>query len=345
MEKYKFIHSIIEFAVKNGIRYIADNSKRGVRNLLDLGGYFASGRFQKSFYDIAHEILNNEDSFYYDKIEDLVKNTNLDTLANFGINLGYNSLTYGANIIREVEREFNYRIPWTIVFDFREKSKNHLTKNEMLNVINIGKSYGIYCYIILMDNNDILLDLCPIIRNNTDCAFSIVVNPKIITDKAILEMSMLTNLCFLIIINDLPEDELINSLNCLRKYKCLYGGCYFYDDKNFLNITLDSTLSNKLISIQANFVMMIRKPTCTEEIGKKIYDYIYQSRFNTFSPAFMIDFYGDLKRVGNIIFEIPKEAHFIGIDSVGQISLFDLENKTKYNIRTNSIEEVLDITI
>lgn len=343
MEKYKFMHTIIELAVKNGIRYIADNPKRGIRNLLDLGEYFASGGFQKSFFDIVHEILINEQSFYYDKIEDIVKNTSHDIIANFGINIGYNSFTYGANIIREKEKELNYKIPWTIVFDFRKVKEEHLTIDEISNVIEKGKSVGIYCYIILLDYNDILADLCPIIKNNNDCAFSVVISPRIITEKLIFSISGITNLCFFIIIDETVEDELQNSISYLRKEKCLYGGCYYYNNDNFSFITEDEKISKKLLSMNANFAMMIQKPACSKEIFKNIYDYIYKSRFKTNSPAFIIDLYGDLNRIGNIISEIPKKSHFISIDTIGQISLSNLENNTKYNIRTSSFEEILNI--
>ncbi len=57
-------------------------------------------------------ILTSEDSFYYDIIANIVKNTRHSTIAGFGINIGFNSLTYGANIIRENEKKFGYNIPW-----------------------------------------------------------------------------------------------------------------------------------------------------------------------------------------------------------------------------------------
>lgn len=344
MEEYKLMHALIESAVENGIRCMADNTKRGIRNLLDLGEYFAAGRFQKSFFDIAHEMLKNEDSFYYDKFEDLVKNTNHDAIANFGINIGYNSFTYGANIIREHEKESNYKIPWTVVFDFREEKEDHLTEDEILDIIAKGKRVGIYCYIILVDSNNILRDLYPIMNNNKDCAISLVISPKIITEQLVKDMSSITNLCLFILIDDTDEVKLQNSVNYLRKQKCLYGGCYYYDDKNFSYITEDETVSKKLVSMRANFAMMIQKTACTKEIAQNTYDYIYKSRFKTDSHTFMMDFYEDINRIGNIISEIPKETHFLCLDSIGQISLSSLENKTKYNIRTSSFEEILEIT-
>lgn len=339
MEKNKLIYTIIESAVEKGIHYIVDNPKRGVRNLLDLGEYFASGRFQKSFFDLAHEMLNNEDSFYYEIIEDLVENTNHDTIKDFGINIGYNSFTCGARIIREDEKEFEYKIPWTIVFDFREEACESLTEDEIVNVIQKGKNLGIYCYIFLIDSNDILMDLYPIIKNNDDCGISLILSPKIINEQAVKEMSTLTNLCFFLLINDIEEIELRSSVNYLRNYRCLYGGSYYYDESFSYTEEFES-ISKKIISIHANFAIMIKRPGSNNQIEENTYDYIYNSRFKTDSSALIMDFYGDINRVGNIIYEIPKETHFLSIDSIGQISLTTLENKTKYNIRTNSFEEI-----
>ena len=342
MIKNKLIHTVIESAVKNGIRYISDNPKRGVRNLLDLGEYFASGRFQKSFFDLAHEILNNEDSFYYDKIEDLVANTNHDTIKDFGINLGYNSFTYGARIIREHEQEPDYKIPWTIIFDFREENREALTEDEIVNVIQKGKSFGIYCYIFLVDSNDILSGLYPIIKRHNDCAISLILSPNIITEQAVNEMSSLTNLCFFLLINDIDEIDLKLRVDYLRSHRCLYGACYYYGDSFSYDEEFEG-ISKKLISIQANFALMIQRPACDNEIAKNTYDNIYSSRFKTDSPAFLMDLYEDINQVGNTISEISKETHFLSIDSTGQISLNALENKTQYNIRRNSCEDIFKI--
>lgn len=341
MEKSKYIRAIIKPAVENGIRYIEDNSKRGIRNLLDLGEYFARGKFQKSFFDLAHEMLNNENSFYYDIFDNLVKNTNHNTLTTFGIDMGYNSFTYGANIIRKHEKKYNYDVPWLITFDFTDKhekeNKNLLCSDEIINLIKSGKNIGIYSYIILLEKNDILNELIPIIKNNDDCAFVIVIHPSIITEEKVINIKELPNLCVLVIIDEETEPQDLNNISLLRTHKCLYGGCFYYDDNNFADIE-SGKFSNKIHSINADFALAIKSQDCNEEIAENVCDYMYKSRFNDDTHVFMIDFYGDIKRIDNIISDSPC---FLSIDSLGQISVTNLENKTKYNIRTNSLEEIL----
>lgn len=337
MDNYKLTHTIIKIAVENGIRYIQDNPKRGVRNLLDLGEYFASGCFQKSFFNLAHEMLNNEDSSYYTIIENAVKNINHDILTNFGINMGYNSFTYGAKIIRENEKTQGYKIPWVLVLDFREKNVNHLAEEEISDLINQGKNFGIYSYIILINKNNILIDLSSIIKNNGDCAFIVTLNPEIINEEYAKEISNISNLCLLINLDDL--DEHMSNIDLLKKYKCLYGGYFYYDCNTYSYIT-NGVISDKILSMNSNFGVMIGKQNCSHETAIDADDYIFDSRYNN-SPVFILDFYEDIDRVNKII---SDKACFLSIDSIGQVNFDELENKTEYNIRTNSLKEILKST-
>lgn len=336
----KLTYTIIKLAVENGIRYINDNPKRGVRNLLDLGEYFASGRFQKSFFNLAHEMLNNENSCYYEIVENIVKKTNPHTLSNFGINIGYNSFAYGASIIREHSKNNGLNIPWLLTLNFKDINENHLTDFEISDLIKCGKSLGIYSYMFLLNKNDIILELEPVMENNNDCAFIAVVSPLDINEQFVKKISNLPNICLLVTIDDIKKPDFINSMGLLRKYNCLFGGCFYYDDSNYLNI-MNGTVSDKIISADCNLAVMIRKPNCGEEIAANTYDYIYKSRFKINSPVFMMDFYGDTTLINKII---SDKSCFLSIDGIGQISVSNLENKTNFNIRTNSMEEILKST-
>jgi hypothetical protein len=343
MENYKLVHAIIKIAVENGIRYIEDNPKRGVRNLLDLGEYFASGRFQKVFFELAHEILNNEDSCYYDIIENLVKNTNHRNLTVYGMNIGYNSLTYGANIIREHEKKHGYNVPWTIVFAFEEKNDKHLTGDEILNIINSGKKIGIYSYMILLGKNNIWDILYDVFDKNDDCAFTLFIDPDIINEETVKKINIASNICIFVSIDNLDSsnDDMVEKFNIMRKYKCLYGGYYYYDDSNAENIT-NGMIACELLSLNLNFAIFIRKTGCSEEVADDICDYILRTRTKINSPVFLIDFYGDYARIDRII---SVEPCFLSINSYGQICVSNITNETEYNIRCASLENILDHTM
>ena len=343
MENYKLIHTIIKSAVENGIRYIKDNPKRGLRNLLDLGEYFASGRFQKYFFELAHEILENEDSLYYDIIENLVKNTNQKNLTCYGINIGYNSFTYGAAIIRKHEKKLGCNIPWAVVFNFEEKSKNDLTCSEILNIVNSGKNMGIYSYMFFLDKNNISDELYYIFENNSDCAFTLLIDSGIINEKTAEKMGSFPNICIFISVDDYNSLNriIVQKFNLMKKYKCLYGGYYRYDETNAKNIT-DGTVANKLLSLNSNFVICIKKHGCNYELGKNIYEYIYNTRIKINSPVFFIDFYGDYECIDKII---SVESCFLSIKNQGQICVSSICDETGHNIRKASLESILADTM
>lgn len=343
MENYKLIHTIIKTAVETGIRYIEDNPKRGVRNLLDLGEYFASSLSQKNFFNLAHDLLKNEDSYYYDIIDSLVQDTSHRTLTDYGINVGYNSLIYGGNIIREYEKEHGFIIPWSIVFNFEKKNSNSLTNTEILNIISSGKTIGIYSYMILLDKNNIFDTLYDVFEKNDDCAFTIFIDPGIINEEIVKKISCVSNICILVSIDGCEKSNGSKSekFELLGKYKCLYGGYYCYDGSNAINIS-NGTIVGKLLSLNLSFAFFMRKNNCSNTVAEKTSDFIYKARTEINSPVFLIDFYGDHARIGKII---SVESCFLSIDIDGQICVSDIFSKTEYNIRNDSLENILSHTM
>lgn len=295
MNNYEMNRQIIKIAVENGIRYIQDCPKRGIHNLLDLGEYFASGRFQKYFFDLAHEMLSNENSSYYDLIENIVNNTNHDTITNFGINIGYNSFTYAAKIIRDNKKNFNFDTSWISILDYSEK--DNFNVNDMPSLIKEGKGLGIYTYMIELKDNDIIRDLNTIFKNNDDCAFVVLVNPEIINEKSVKEISSATNLCILLSIDSSNFDN--KKAKILLKYKCLFGNSYYYDDNNYINI-LNGWFSDKILSMGSNFGLAVKNQNCSRKTADIVNNYTYKSRYSNPS-VFLMDLYGDIERIDKTI--------------------------------------------
>lgn len=341
MDNYELTYTVIKTAVENGIRYIQDNPKRGVRNLLDLGDYFARGRFQKDFFELAHGILKSENSYYYDIIESLVKNTSHKTIADFGINLGFNSFTYGADIIRKNEKELRYNIPWIIVFDLEKSNDNHITANETDKLIHEGKQKGIYTYMMMIGKNrEMLWEMIAAIEKNRDCAVVIFIEPEIIDEETASRLGSLSNLCIYVIIDKGYRnlEFAAEMTNMLKKYKCFYGGYMFYDDSNAPDI-MNSVASAKFQSANMNFAILVKSQICSNETSAKVFDYIYNSRTRMNHPVCLMDFYGDIERIDRIISE---ESFFLGIDSKGQATASSLYNtKSDLNIRTSSLADIL----
>ena len=58
-------------------------------------------------------MLQNENSAYYQLVREVVSHADTDRLYTFGMNLGYNGCTVGAQRIRENEENLGCNIPWT----------------------------------------------------------------------------------------------------------------------------------------------------------------------------------------------------------------------------------------
>ena len=57
---------MIESAVAHGLKEIEEDPKRSARRLVDLGKQFSKNRFQDLVFSVMQELLDNENSAYYD---------------------------------------------------------------------------------------------------------------------------------------------------------------------------------------------------------------------------------------------------------------------------------------
>ena len=62
----KITYAMIEVAIEKGMCDIEDNTRRGIRNLVDLGSNLSQGRFYEDLFRMAQQMLSNENSPLYD---------------------------------------------------------------------------------------------------------------------------------------------------------------------------------------------------------------------------------------------------------------------------------------
>ena len=125
---------LVGSVVKETLNKMKENPERGIRNLVDMALQFSDGRFQQDFFATAQVMLQNESSAYYRLVRDLISNTDTERLYTFGMNLGYNGCTAGAQRIRDNEKLLGCNIPWAVVLQiaengFEEKEKTYQKKN------------------------------------------------------------------------------------------------------------------------------------------------------------------------------------------------------------------------
>jgi len=346
-KKWDSIYRIIETAVNKGIRDIKENPKRGIRNLLDLGNYFASKYFQKAFFHTVQQILSNESSLYYDLVSHIVHNVDPDLLKHFSMNLGYNSWTYGVEKIREEEEKRGHNIPWTIVFDFTDKSENKLSENDISRVLENGQSMGIYCGIFFIDENqDHLKSLLKMLKSHKNSSFFIFLPPELITNEIARLIVEAGNVAIVLTLDAPVREE--NNISCknaadiLFENKCLYGTYSDYNDDNVEYIMSDNYLM-QIENLRGSFAFLIRESL--NDIGKKelFSQFMQEARYTGKYRFFIVDFYDDLASIDRTI---SMDNCFISIKSNGSINIPGKNDLTmKLNIRTHSLQNILKLTM
>jgi len=207
---------LIETMVCRALRDMETDPGRSVRNLVDLGLYFAKGRFQKEFLSELHEMLENEHSAYYPMFRDLVTHVERERLLTFGMNIGYNSCTWGANIIRKIESEEHFNIPWSMVLEI--SCDTFLASPEQYeSLVEQGEKLGIYTWFLFIDKKP--MELFSLIDNHRDCAFVLFCSPALIDERVLSDIAELHNLMIAV----RWEEKTTDVCTRLREEKLLYS--------------------------------------------------------------------------------------------------------------------------
>ena len=332
----KLSRILMEIAINRGLVDIESKSKRGIRNLVDLGDHFAKGRFQKDFYNIAQRMLANENSPYYELIFHTVQNVDHNILKTFGINIGFNSWTSGSKKIRQFEEEKGYNIPWTIIFDFEKSGEAQFTSSNVSRIIQEGKSFGIYSYFFFLgDNKDKFKELIEIFKSERDCAFILFVNPSILEEESILELKNIGNT--IVSINIRNSSSYFNpKMDLLKKNKLLFGVHMVYYDEDTKAILEDNWIEN-VIKLNCTFAFLIPSADCSGKNIELTSKYVRYAKTSQKYPIFLIDFYEDIAHVDKTI---SGESCLMELLKDETVILSYNKNVEKFNINNMSLKDI-----
>ena len=280
------------------MKRLNENPKRAIRNITDLGKRFSKGSFQNKLFTIIQEILEDENSPYYSAMQSLLNNTSSDTIKNFGINIGYNSLIIGSEIIRKYELKNGNFISWVNLLDFDESFGSDITIDSINTIISKNKSLGMYTYIINQKgfwNNSV--ELFDLFSKHNDCSFVMFLEDNNLSDFQLDKIKNLTNLMLSINVNGPNSHDLISKLS---SQKSLYSMHYFYDNSNVNYFTSESFVS-EFLSYKSVFLFLLPKESASEKSRAKISNFVYSLRLNQKYPLFIMDLYSDINRINNII--------------------------------------------
>lgn len=327
--------SLVETIVRNKLGDLEKNPERTTRNLIDMALHFSKGRFQKNFFNIAQTMLQDEHSPYYQLIYHLAVNVNKERLISFGMNLGYNSCTYGANIIREKEQKYHFNIPWYITLELNED----IIKNKpdiYYDVITEGKNLGIFTWSIITYGH--LEAFIPLLEENKDCAFFLLCSPCEISESILDRLSSIQNF---MIVMEYDEDK-HETFYTLQSRKLLYAAYVCYDDE-----TVSDILNNELLcSIsETNALLAIFLPlsTCSEEGREKVSAYAAESRNSPIYKTLPYDYFHDNRTIDCII---SSDSCTIWFDTSGKLLNRKMQDQLPEHadLFNTSLEQILKTT-
>ncbi|MDO4340957.1 MAG: hypothetical protein Q4C91_23220 [Eubacteriales bacterium] len=321
----------IETIIKRTLRNIKDNPERGIRNLIDMALQFSEGRFQKDFFTAAQTMLQNENSAYYDLVRNVVNRTDSDRLLTFGMNLGYNGCTIGAQRIRENEEKFHCNIPWAITLLIDEE---HFENNNQKYhaIIREGEFLGIYVWMLFpVWHPEKILSLA---EKHPDSAFCIFCRAEDITGLFLDEVSMLHNVMVLV----RYEENSSAVFDLLRREKLLYSAWYPYGQKDTEAI-INGDLFSSIAQCAPAFTVLLPEKKCPEIIRKLVYKTVKQTRSEQLYPTLIWEFQGDNDLIDAIISDDACSVYF---DANGNLCTLDQEIESPcHNLFQNTLSDIL----
>lgn len=329
---YSTSRFLIDNIVKKTIKDIQDDPERSTRNLVDMALNFADGKFQKQFLTLAQTMLKNENSSYYRLVPDIVSNVDHNKIRIFGMNIGYNSCTYGANLIREHESTKGFNIPWFISLAI--SGEGYLKKKELYDsLISHGERLGIYTWLIFSEGKT--EKIMPLIEKNPDHAFVLFTKSQEINNQVIDYALHVDNLMFALEMKNGVED----TCSILRKNKLLYSLYYPYEEKDLEEIK-DGTLILDAEVMNPAFIGFLPKNNCPFFLQEGVYKTILDFRNKQLHRTIPLELVQDFIYVDYVISGDPCACHF---DNQGNIHFYNKGNflRGRGNIFENTLVQIL----
>ena len=284
---------LVETVVKQALKTIRENPERGIRNLIDMALQFAVGRFQKHFFATAQTMLQNENSAYYALVRDTVAHTDTDRLFTFGMNVGYNSCTTGARMIRLNEDAWNCNIPWAIILelDAQTDEEKEMRYHELIRE---GEESGVYTWMIFsLTDPQAALSLA---AKHADSAFCIFCSAEDLTEACLEEAAEFPHVMLV-----LRYDETVSGVcRALREKELLYSVWYPYGQKD-TEIIINGDLFSDAQQVSPVFTVLVPEKSCPKEVRRLAYQETIRARAEQSYRTIVWDLQGDNCFIDTII--------------------------------------------
>lgn len=299
---------MIESLAERAIRRVQEDPKRSVRKLVDMGQQFATGRFQTEFFKLSEHLLSDEESPYYRLILSMVQNADPIRLKTFGVNLGWQSCTVGANQIRAIEAEEEVQIPWCSVFHLG-RSDGPLTPEMLERLLIEGEELGIYTSLVDGEGADGLSRYLSVLCRQKSMAFLLLLTPEQVR-KYENQLAAGPNLMVLVSA-DQAGWEIAGDL--LSRRKMLFG---FFERYSGTPPKMEQAFLSRLTDHGGMTLFLLAEPPASPELVEQVREKVLAFRHCPDAPLFLVDFYSDHGFVDEVI---SGHAGFLGVARDGTL--------------------------
>lgn len=325
-----FSRILIQTTVRKAIRDIRETPQRSTRNLVDMALNFASGQFQQEFFQMAQKMLSDERSAYYTLLQDIATHVDEEKLLTFGMNVGYNSATFGAKRIRHLEETVGYNIPWTLFLEMDCTSViQHGERYHAL--IEAGEEMGIFIWMVF--SHSCAADCIELAARHPNSAFVIFCDHAEINWSLIDCASDLNNLMLAV-----PVDENAE-LTCdlLREAGLMYSVYTAYAEEDLSRIQ-SGDLFCDMEQLHPVFSAFIPKPGCPHSVQTLAYEAIHTARMAQTHATMLWELRRDCMVVDRII---SGDGCWAGFSADGVFHGIDENGKEQtFAVTDSSLEEL-----
>ncbi len=298
MKTKNFTRVLIETAVDRGIRDVTDDPKRSLRRLADMGKQFSEGRFQKASFGHITNLLKNDESPYYQMLEDFLASVDHHAIKSFGLNMGYDSWTYGARLIRNESEKRGYMLPWVVLIHYDNEKEGSLKASDINGLVERLQPLGVNTYVIIKERG-LAYDpkLTDVVKAHPTCAFFLFFNDAQIP---IAEAGKLKELGNAVISVNIAAEDAMATCRALKEIKALYVIHYIYEASEIGHFSDDDCIEDWL-SYGSAFIFLVQKENDKGVAGKLA----RKARMEQEYPILIWDVYSDIRLVNEMISDMP----------------------------------------
>lgn len=262
--------ALTEIIVRRTVKETKSDPDSSLINLVDMASELSKGRLKQGFWAVIQTILNDPNSAYYALAREVFSRVDEDRLITFGMNIGYNSCIYGAELIRQNKEKLGHETPWNIALQFADDNcKKHW--NQYSDLIDDGEELGVYTWLLFVqDEPYAALDLA---KAHPDSAFILFCEHETLTDGVLSTAMDINNLMLVL----RYAEGCIAACEKLAEMGFLYSSYYTYSADDLASIAGGELLS-VLQELGAVFTVLMADEGCPAEIQELVYQHTIRAR-------------------------------------------------------------------